>query len=371
MRLRGLLVLGATALAGCAHTEPFQPLDTSTNRPFLPGTPVRLTYNPGADLRPAWLPDGSAFVYAWQQYNQSDKDRCLSFLEVSGGSRFDTICNPDPFAVDSADLFDSPSPSPNGEILYARSSSRLGAPAPEHGGVFFGTLADPLSATKVLNLPYGIPGGRIHGAISTARWLSARSLVYIGQSANYAREFLGCPLDTVVTGLEVVAMNLSGAQPELAVIPFTDGASSIALTAGRDTLYFTLNGDSKVYRLELATGQVSIAHDFGALGIARDVTVLGARLVAVVGGEIEFTEGTLGPLQFDGGGNLVSVDLATGAETQLPVDHPMVFRKPEFAPAGDRVRLVVEGLPVGTLSGGCDWHELLSKVGDLYLYEAP
>jgi len=371
MRLRDLILLAATALAGCGHEQPFQPSDQTTDQPFSPGTPTRLTFNPGADLHPAWLPDGSAFVYAWQQYNQVDKDRCLSFIDGSGGTRFDTICNPAPFAIDSADLFDSPSPSLSGEILYARYSSRLGAPAPEHGGVYFGTLADPLSATTVLNLPYQAPSGRTHGAISTARWLSAKRLVYVGQSANYARELLGCPLDTVTTGIEIVEMSLVGAQPELAVIPFTDGASSIALSTNRDTLYFTLNGDSRVYRLALASGQATVAHDFGALGIARDVTVLGSRLVAVVGGEIRYTGSTLGPLQIDGGGNLVSVDLGTGAESPLPVDHPMLFRRPEFAPAGDRVRLVVEGLPTGTTPTGCGWHDLLSKVGDLYLYEAP
>ena len=371
MRLRGLLVLGATALAGCAHTEPFQPLDTSTNRPFLPGTPVRLTYNPGADLRPAWLPDGSAFVYAWQQYNQPDRDRCLGIIEATGGTRTRTICNPNPAAIDSADLFDAPSPSPDGELLYVRGVSPNSAISPSRAGVFVGPLSDPLAATQLLNLPYTIPGGRTHGTISTARWLSSKRLVYVGQSVIYSRQYNGSPLDTLVTGLEIVEMNLVSAQPSLAVLPFTDGASSAALTASRDTLYFTLNNDSRVYRLALASAQLTTAHDFGARGIARDVTVLGANLVAVVGGEIQYTDDPIrGPLQIDGGGELVSVDLNTGAETDLPVDHPMLFRHPEFSPGAGPVRLVVEGLPFSP-SISPTWHDLLGKVGDLYLFEAP
>jgi hypothetical protein len=101
------------------------------------------------------------------------------------------------------------------------------------------------------------------------------------------------------------------------------------------------------------------------------VTVLGGTLVAVVGGEIQYADDpVIGPYQADGGGNLVSVDLATGAETDLPVDHQMLFRHPEFSPGGGPVRLVAEGYePTGTASP--TRNQLVSKVGDLYLYEAP
>jgi hypothetical protein len=91
MRLPGLIVLATIALSGCSHEEPFQPQDTTTDRPFLPGTPIRLSYNPGADLRPAWLPDGSAFVYSWQQLRQADLDRCLGIMGRDGGTRVTTI----------------------------------------------------------------------------------------------------------------------------------------------------------------------------------------------------------------------------------------------------------------------------------------
>ena len=370
MRLRGLLWCAAIVVAGCSHEQPFETPDTGTDRPFLPGTPVRLTYNPGADLRPAWLPDGGAFLYAWQQVGQPDLDRCLSELPATGGSRTRTICNPNPAAIDSADLFDTPSPSPDGRLLFIRASSRPGAVSPNQAGVFLGTLADPLSATQVLHLPYTIPGGRTHGTISTARWITPTRLMYVGQSVIYSRECSGCPLDTLVTGLEVVDMDLSGPQPSLAVVPATYGASSATLSASRDTLYSTLINDSRVFRLALTSGQSSVAHDFGIRGIARDVTVLGARLVAVVGGEIQYTDDpVLGPIQPDGGGDLVSVDLATGTETVLPSDQSLLFRRPEFVPGGSPIRLVAEGYQHNI--GIPTRNQLVSKVGDLYLYEAP
>jgi hypothetical protein len=163
---------------------------------------------------------------------------------------------------------------------------------------------------------------------------------------------------------------LSGAQPSLAVVPGTSGASSVALSTTRDTLYYTLINDSRVYRLALPSAQPTIAHDFGARGIARDVTVLGARLVAVVGGEVTYLDDPiLGPIQPDGGGPLISVDLATGAETVLPTQTPMVFRRPAFAPAADPVRLTVEGYAPS--DSNPTRHQLISKVGELYLFEAP
>jgi hypothetical protein len=125
-----------------------------------------------------------------------------------------------------------------------------------------------------------------------------------------------------------------------------------------------------VYRRDLATGQVTIAHDFGGRGVARDVTVLGNRLVAVVGGAA----------QPPGGGNtadagpLVSVDLATGTETVLPTDRPLYFRRPSFAPGGSPARLVAEGYQVTvTVIEGIPpvFDTTVGRVADLYLYTSP
>ncbi len=370
MTIRHVLLCAALAVGACSHEEPFDTPDTGSDRPFQPGAPARLTYNPGTDLHPSWADDGGSFLYSAQRYGTPDGDRCIAQLPATGGSALRTICNPDAAAADSSDTFDAPSLFGDDRLLFVRTASRPGAAAPNTGGVYLGTLTDPLSATRVLPLPYTIPGGRTHGTIAMARWLSRNRVMYLGQSVIYARECTQCPLDTLVTGLEVVEMDLGGAQPSLVVVPGTYGASSVALSTSRDTLYYTLINDSRVFRLTLPSAQLTIAHDFGAQGIARDVTVLGTRLVAVVGGEVVYSDDPiLGPIQPDGGGALVSVDLTTGAETVLQAQTPLSFRRPEFAPAGGTVRLVVEGYEPGI--GPQTRHQLVSRVGDLYLFEAP
>ncbi len=372
MHHRGLLVCAAAALVGCSHEQPFETPDTGSDVPFLPGAPVRLTYNPGKDLRPAWSADGQSIFYAWEQLGQPDRDRCLGELPATGGSRLRVICNPNPAYADSNDVFDTPAPSPDGRFLYLRAVSPPTSPSVGPSTVSLGPVDNPLAATSLGTVPYTIPGGRTHGGMTTPRWASPTRLYYVGQSVVYARQANGFPQDTLVGGLEIVEMDLSGAQPSRTVLPGSYGASSTALGDGRDTLYYTVNNDSRVYRIALASGAVTVAHDFGGQGIARDVTVRGNRLVAVVGGEILYLDDpTLGQLQLDGGGLLISVNLDTGDEAVLPTDVPLLFRHPEFAPGTSPVRLVAEGFPPTPPPGPATWHQFVSRVPELYLFEAP
>ncbi len=371
MRFRYLLLCTAMAVCACNHEQPFETPGHASDQPFLPGTPTRLTYNPGKDLRPAWSADGGSFVYAWQQLGSANYDRCLAEMSGSGGRNRETICNPNPAAADSADAFDAPSPSADSRLLYTRSSSLAGAVFPNTAGIYIGPLSDPLSATRILNLPYTIPGGRTHSSISNAHWMSGTRLVYLGESVNYPRACSACPPDTLVTGLEVVELDISGPQPTLAVVPSTYGATSVALIATLDTLFYTLQNDSRVYRLAIVTGQSTMAHDFGVRGIARDVTVREGQLVAVVGGVVSFADDPIfGPIQLDQGGVLVSVDLSTGNESVLLTDTALLFRRPAFSPAGSPRRLVAEGYEF-VVSAPPVVDTTVSKDGDLYLYEAP
>ena len=114
---------------------------------------------------------------------------------------------------------------------------------------------------------------------------------------------------------------------------------------GTDTVYYTTNGDGRVFRLVLSTEAISIAHDFGAR-IARDVQVAGRRLVAVVGGSVSFTTDTvIGTVQRDGGGVLYLVDLDTDIAVPLTSDVEF-FRHPALSPDGNR--LVAEMITGGT-----------------------
>ena len=94
----------------------------------------------------------------------------------------------------------------------------------------------------------------------------------------------------------------------------TDLASGVSPGASEDEVYYTLNGDSRVYRKQLSSGDVTVVHDFGAAGFARDVHVVGNRMAAVVGGRVAFApaDPSLGPTQWDSGGVVHVVNLQDG-----------------------------------------------------------
>src|SRR5437879_277497 len=108
-----------------------------------------------------------------------------------------------------------------------------------------------------------------------------------GSGLVYSFQRLDRPARDRCLGLlppDVGRLGLSGNAASLAVIPGTRFASSVAAGESADIIYYTLGGDSRVYRRVLSSGSVSVAHDFGG-GIARDVQVVGSRLIAVVGGD--------------------------------------------------------------------------------------
>lgn len=372
MRIQRSLLCLALAVGACNHDQPFETAATATDQPFQPGAPVRLTYNSGKDLRPAWTADGNGLYYAWQQLGGTDRDRCLAEMPGSGGRNLQIVCNLDLASADSADLYDSPTPSPDAMLLFTRGAGGAGSVVPDHNGIFFGTQSSPGTATEVRSLPFTLPGAaRTIGTIGYARWTGPTRLMYLAQSVDYTTHCQRCPLDTLITGQVVAEMSLGSVPATSIAISVTAGATSMDMNPARDTLYYTLWGDSRVYRLTVSNPQLTVAHDFGARGIARDVAVWGQQLVAVVGGRVTATvDSIFGPVQYDSGGPLVSADLVTGTEVVLPADQPLFFRRPSFAPGGSSARLVAEGYAL-TISPSPTPDTLISSAGDLYLFESP
>jgi hypothetical protein len=116
-------------------------------------------------------------------------------------------------------------------------------------------------------------------------------------------------------------------------------------------------------------------HDFGAAGVARDVHVGGGRLTAIVGGRVHvLPDADLGQIQWDSGGFIHVVDLASDADVTL-ADEPHVFRRPVLAPTGDRV--VAEGYPLNISrifdpsTGTTIVDTTVGRSSDLYLFAAP
>ena len=328
----------AAAVTACEHTATFAPGTYTPNGPFGSGPALRLTYNPGTDLFPAWLPGGAGILYTAERVDRADRDHCFAVLPSGGGAITRYDC-PSTASNDSIDVFDGASLSPDGRIAYVRASSRripVRPIAPQVEELVVAPLADPNAVLVLRPLDYTAPSGRLHQGISHIGWLSPTRLVYLGERVTYPQACSGCAPDTVRTGIEITTLDFSGATPVLAIVPGTDSASSVVVGGTGDTIYFSRNGDSRVYRYTFSSGQTDTIHDF-VVGIARDVGVAAGRLVAVVGGDVTYVADTvLGVSQVDHGGELYFVTLASGIEATIG-DPTSRFRRPALSADGTRV----------------------------------
>src|SRR5205807_1386879 len=83
--------------------------------------------------------------------------------------------------------------------------------------------------------------------------LDPTTIVYLAERVGYERPCQGCPIDTLRTGVDVVRLDLSSDATSLAAVPGTRFASAVARGESADVIYYTLGGDSRVYRRVLST----------------------------------------------------------------------------------------------------------------------
>jgi hypothetical protein len=334
----------ATAVLACEHTTAFSPADQGTATPFAPGSPARLTFSVGDDRTASWLPDGSAIIYSSEQLDRRDHDRCFQFLPPTGGRVTRRACNLQPISLDdSTDRYEAPAVSPAGDLIYTLARSWIGLQKGPRQALVLGTLAQPFAGARELTpIPYFASSGRTHSSITDISWAGPGRVVYLGQILFY--EGSTFYPDTFYTGLDVVVGDISGSGITLTALPGTDYASGVSVDpADPGIIYFTLGGDSKVYRQSLASGERTVLFDFGAGHIVRDPQVAGPHLVAVVDGSVLYHyEDAHGYVQRDEGGDLAIVDLPSGA-IQTVQRPDVLFRRPAIAPGGSR--FVVEGSP--------------------------
>jgi hypothetical protein len=124
----------------------------------------------------------------------------------------------------------------------------------------------------------------------------------------------------------------------------------------------------------LSTGEVSVVHDFGAAGFARDVDVVGNRMAVVVGGRVTFgVSPSIGPTQWDSGGTVHVIDLQGGSEVSLDAPGPGLARRPRLSPTGSALVTEVYPLiissPVAPDTTAPD--TAVSRVADLYQFGLP
>ena len=364
-------LLAACLTLACGHTEPATPPPYGSDTPFDPGPPQRLTYNAAADRAAAWLADGSGLLYSAQQVARPDRDVCLALLPPTGGSQRGLWCDV-PDGESQTDAVEFAAPDGAGRLAFFSASGTIGGASPVRVAIALAPTLDPRNAARVRTFPYTPEGSTPQDAAEHLRWLDGTRLAYVGQQFRVRVPCVLCPPDTLRIGQAVTVLETAAPGSLPAAVPGTAFATGVATEPGTDALYYTLGGDTRVYRRSLTSGSVDIVHDFGGAGIARDIHVAGGRLAAVVGGRVAFvTDAQFGPVQRDSGGVVHVVDLASGQDTRLEPG-ARLFRRPALSPAGDAV--AVEGYPLilaplGTVPPSVD--TTVGKAGDLFLFGAP
>jgi hypothetical protein len=372
---RAALAGGALLALACGHTDPFSTPPYGTNQPFDPTPPIQLTLNVGADRGASWLPDGSGILYSSQQLGRPDADVCLAELPPDGGTQRRLVCDLTRLGSDTNNAIESPTVAEDGALAFVKASGSIGSNNPSREALAVAPGLDASGAADVQRIPYTLPGESQHGAVTHLHWLRTSRLVYVGALFATRQLCTLCVADTIVSGLKVAVLDLSppGASP--VTLPGTDFASGVTPGASSDEIYYTLNGDTRVYRRVFSTGDVSVAHDFGPAGVARDVHVAGGRMTAIVGGRVKFsTDPALGPVQWDSGGVVHVVDLSSDADVALG-SGARLFRRPALAPAGDRVvaegyaLIITDGFDPVTQTPRKD--TTVSRASDLFLFATP
>jgi hypothetical protein len=365
------LAAGALLVLACGHTEPFSAPPYGTNQPFDPTPPVRLTLNTAADRGASWLPGGTGILYSAQQLGRPDADVCLAELPPGGGSQRRLVCDPLPADEAVTNAFESPVAAPDGRLAFVAARASVGGANPSSLAISIAPGLDAANATIVQRVPYTLAGEPTHSGVTQLRWQDENRLVYLAELSTTRQTCRTCILDTVETGLKVALLDLATPGTPPVALSGTDFASGVSPGSTSDEIYFTINGDSRVFRRVLSSGDQSVAHDFGAAGVARDVHVADGRLTAIVGGRVHVVEDSiLGQVQWDSGGIVHVVDRASDADVALAADLRL-FRRAVLSPTGDRV--VAEGYPVTVRAssepGLAD--TTVSRAGDLYLFVAP
>ncbi|MGN6391594.1 MAG: hypothetical protein ACTHM9_05020 [Gemmatimonadales bacterium] len=365
------LATGVILASACSHTDPPTAPPYTTDQPLDPTPPARLTFNVGADREPSWLPDGTGILYSTQQLGRGDADVCLAELPPTGGSQRRLVCDAGGSAATVGNGTEWAVVGPDGALAFVRASWTIGGTNPASESVAVAPSLDPLTASDVQHIPYTIPGEPQHSGIQDLRWVGAGVLVFVGGQVDYRPSCFGCAaVDTTVRGLKVATLDITQAGNGPVALPGTDFASGVSGGTSSDEIFFTVAGDSRVFRRTLSTGETAVAHDFGGAGIARDVDVAGGRLTAIVGGRVGFAlDPQLGAFQSDSGGIVHVVDLGSGADVALEPG-AQLYRHPALSPADGRV--VAEGYALvitGNDSGIPD--TTVSPASDLYLFAAP
>lgn len=312
-RLLGRFALGAGILypsIGCSHSDGFP---SGSNPPLGPRTtdpPIQVTYDLGDDLTPAWLPDGSGIAYTWTSIAFQPHNRCLALLPAGGGTRHGEKCLRRDLLGDSIASLNWVSVGADGRAAWVDQVGKSSRIPPDRSAIRVGQLLSGDTGVAVRSFPYLAPSGNLHMTATSLTWLGPNSLAYVAGELDFPRACSNCKPDTVITGVEVAILDLAQSPAGVSILPNTGGSNSLWASPDGTTIYYTMNGDTRVFRQILASGDTATVYDFGSLGLGfpSDISMGGGYLAATLGLASGF------------GGQLVRVNLTNGTPELVQVD---------------------------------------------------
>jgi hypothetical protein len=315
-RVRPLL-LPATLLAvfACSHSASFQDPDETNQGPFSPSLPAQLTYNPGPDVTPVFLPGDSLLLYSYRRAGALTENQCIGALPVAGGTTISESCPRSAASLDSTERYENPVPLDDSLIVLVQSSRRKGngADAVTLLGTAPWRAADHL--VPRLEFPFPSASGVFEISASYLSLLGGGELAYLAMvdvsACPGTLSFCDGP-SLIRIGREAAQLNLQGSGDPI-ILAGTDYATSVATGRTPGSILLTLPFDSRVYERQPGGSTVTL-FDFGEGTYVRDPVLVGGTLVAIVGGEASrWTSSDGVALQVDDGGDIALVNLASGA----------------------------------------------------------
>lgn len=276
MKARALAAVAL--LAACSHGEPYRVPTYGGDQPLGNAIPaVRLTYSTLNDSEASWLPDGSALLYSALRADFPDTTWCIEALPPGGGQAFRSWCPIAKAPPDSARAFQAAAASPTGRLLYLRSARTR----PSTGWTVRQLVLADLGGTAAPQVILAWPFPQYTG-LSQIRWLTRDRFVFRADMYYVQYPCSGCLPFEGDSGLFLVAGNLATSPPTFTRIPGIANPSSIA-ALDSNTILFTISGDTRLYRLAMASGVVDTVRDF-APSIPNAVQVSGRRLALTLDG---------------------------------------------------------------------------------------
>lgn len=287
MRPVALLLVAVTA---CAYDTPWTPGPYGPNTPFDPASPGRVTINTGIDRTPVWVPGDTALLYSAER--TSDQDRCLGVLSAGTWTLERTLCHGSLVNdSDHVDVFEWAAVR-GGRVAFQWARWLRSAVKPAERDLVVASL-DRWDHGRVWIAfhPYG-PGLVDIDGVQRVQWISDTSLIYVREQMLVTIPPPPTPpiYDTTITPLDIARADFGSDSAVVTTVPGTAGATSLAVNDSATAIYYTLPGDSLVYRLALDSSVASVAYAFSGGLVPRDVQVRGARLVAIVGGDLHLVD---------------------------------------------------------------------------------